>query len=495
MKETLLHTTVKEGRTESVVELLSKKQDLDINAVDQDGNTPLHYAVMNNNLQIVDILLQATADPFIKNNKGEDPLSLADSTRNEEIVKLLNEARQPINDEASQQYYNMIKRIADAGKLNEKDDNHHTLLYREVEEGNINDVKIILSFGADTEITDEFGMTPLHRAASKCDCEMIRLLLKHNANILAKTLRGSTPFKLAQAKQGDPTCQDSYQKATEILKDAEDKLGPQKVASAQAERDAKDEAKRDAKDEAKRAARAEKAARAQAERAARAESQRVKATIYFVSTYRRDEFCEKYDISQKLLHNYYDCKSKKSQATAPAINRAAEEGNIDYIRNYLNAGGNPNSQDHNKNTLLHQAAAFSHPSIVELLLHHGADPSIKNKADEDPLFYANTIENQEIVKLLNQAQIENQAQSEENDQIMEELLLLEENDQIMEELLLLMEKHPPNSTEKEATLGKRTSDQRSTNQKQPVKGPHTKQLKKEQEQKEKQNNKYPFFEI
>ncbi len=96
-------------------------------------------------------------------------------------------------------------------------------------------------------------MTPLHIAASKCNCEMISLLLEHNANILAKTQRNSTPFKLAQTKKDDPTCQNSYQKATKILKDAEEKLGPQEVAMTKYQ----------------------------------------KATIYFVSTYPVSEFFQK----------------------------------------------------------------------------------------------------------------------------------------------------------------------------------------------------------
>ncbi len=40
MTETLLHTAAKQGNAELVVLLLLAEQDLDINAVDQDGNTP-----------------------------------------------------------------------------------------------------------------------------------------------------------------------------------------------------------------------------------------------------------------------------------------------------------------------------------------------------------------------------------------------------------------------------------------------------------------------
>ncbi len=66
---------------------------------------------------------------------------------------------------------------------------------------------------------------------------------------------------------------------------------------------------------------------------------------------------------------------------------------------------------------------------------------IKNNEDKDPLFYANTIGNPEIVELLTQAQ------SKKNDQAMEELSEL------------LMEESSQNSKKEVATLGKRNLDQ------------------------------------
>lgn len=48
-----------------------------INVEDYDGNTPLHYTIFNNNLKVLKILLDAGADPIIKNNDGYTPAIFA----------------------------------------------------------------------------------------------------------------------------------------------------------------------------------------------------------------------------------------------------------------------------------------------------------------------------------------------------------------------------------------------------------------------------------
>ncbi len=46
-----------------------------INIRDRSGLTPLHYAVLIENEEILKILLKNNADPFIKDNNGEDAYS------------------------------------------------------------------------------------------------------------------------------------------------------------------------------------------------------------------------------------------------------------------------------------------------------------------------------------------------------------------------------------------------------------------------------------
>jgi hypothetical protein len=56
-------------------------------------------------------------------------------------------------------------------------------------------VKLLLARGADANITDERGMTPLMVAAQKCDAEIIKILLAAKANMNAQNKTGTTAFE------------------------------------------------------------------------------------------------------------------------------------------------------------------------------------------------------------------------------------------------------------------------------------------------------------
>lgn len=62
---------------------------LSMNAVDRQGNTPLAIAAIYGKTDIVNVLLQYGADPYIPNSKGILPLSIAASSGNLETAKLL----------------------------------------------------------------------------------------------------------------------------------------------------------------------------------------------------------------------------------------------------------------------------------------------------------------------------------------------------------------------------------------------------------------------
>ena len=54
-----------------------------------DGNTPLHIAVQNQDIEIIKILLDSGSDVNAKNAAGQTPLHLAVQTANKEIISLL----------------------------------------------------------------------------------------------------------------------------------------------------------------------------------------------------------------------------------------------------------------------------------------------------------------------------------------------------------------------------------------------------------------------
>lgn len=70
---------------------------------------------------------------------------------------------------------------------------------------------------------------------------------------------------------------------------------------------------------------------------------------------------------------------KKIQYTLENSNLyyAAEIGDLEQVRHWLNQGGNPNYQE-GQYTVLQKAVQNGHVAVVEYLLQHGADPNLKS---------------------------------------------------------------------------------------------------------------------
>lgn len=64
----------------------------DVNAANEQGNTPLHYAVATNNADMARLLLQYGANMNAENMKGWSPLKIAQNKNVEEVTKVLEEA-------------------------------------------------------------------------------------------------------------------------------------------------------------------------------------------------------------------------------------------------------------------------------------------------------------------------------------------------------------------------------------------------------------------
>jgi len=93
---TALHVTVGYGHLEVVKALIAAEAD--IKQTDSDGNTPLQLAAMDNELEILQELLQAGADPNAKNSDNMDRTALHEAVRRGylEVVKALIAARADI---------------------------------------------------------------------------------------------------------------------------------------------------------------------------------------------------------------------------------------------------------------------------------------------------------------------------------------------------------------------------------------------------------------
>jgi ankyrin repeat protein len=61
----------------------------DVNAVDADGDTPLHDAAKFGHDAVVDALLKAGADKAIRNKEGKSATDLAAANGKDAVVKML----------------------------------------------------------------------------------------------------------------------------------------------------------------------------------------------------------------------------------------------------------------------------------------------------------------------------------------------------------------------------------------------------------------------
>ena len=66
---------------------------VDLNQRDERGTTPLMYAIMYKQTEIVNYLLKKGADFRAKDNNGFSVSDFAEKSKSEEIIKLVNEAR------------------------------------------------------------------------------------------------------------------------------------------------------------------------------------------------------------------------------------------------------------------------------------------------------------------------------------------------------------------------------------------------------------------
>ena len=86
-----LFRAVYSGSPDTVRAVLNSPN-VDVNAIDARGNTPLIEAARLGHDKVVTVLLLAHADPSIKNNEGKTALMLAAEGRHDETVRVLTQA-------------------------------------------------------------------------------------------------------------------------------------------------------------------------------------------------------------------------------------------------------------------------------------------------------------------------------------------------------------------------------------------------------------------
>lgn len=174
--ETHLHFVAAQRQYKTIAELLIKLG-ANVNALNDDKETPLHIATESNNADIVKLLLENGADVNAKNDHEATPLYYAKTS---DVAKLLISHGADLNARYKTDFVPNESWKEDEPTL------HHALLkhYYGV-------AKLLIENGADVNAEDVCICTPLHYAKT---VEIAKLLLQHGADVNAKNEEEETPL-------------------------------------------------------------------------------------------------------------------------------------------------------------------------------------------------------------------------------------------------------------------------------------------------------------
>lgn len=243
--ETPLLTAARAGQEEMTRLLISRKANLE--ARDKEGKTPLHCAA--NDISIATILLEAGAQKDVKDEKGNTPFDLAKSTEMKSLLSLRNESDTESEPEekvkVKKKKVEVRRRIKvklfdliEHGKFNEAKDlipanaralplfiktnnkrEIQPLLHHAVRYGACDLASYLLAGGANIDLRNGVGDTPLFIAVRENKEECCKLLIDRRANVEATTKEKDTPLMIAVIDGYEGICKILLEKANVHAKD------------------------------------------------------------------------------------------------------------------------------------------------------------------------------------------------------------------------------------------------------------------------------------
>jgi len=172
-----IHLAAKAGDINAVRQIQRAKPH-SVHMADETGQMPLHHAVAQGHLQMINELLSCGADIEATNHDGDTPLHHGISEGNAEVVRLLLDKRADLHAK---------EKFVGGTPL------HHAALH-----GRLDVVKVLLQRKPNLEAENRKGQTPLHVAALYSQLETAHLLLGCGANAKAIDAQGNTPAALAK---------------------------------------------------------------------------------------------------------------------------------------------------------------------------------------------------------------------------------------------------------------------------------------------------------
>ena len=416
------------GNPESVRTLLGNRAD--VNQVQVDGMSALHWAAYHDDLETAKLLVQARAKVDVQNRYGVTPLFLACTNGNAQLIELLLEAgadpnaklrgnETPLMTAARTGKLAPVKALLSHGaEVNAKERKGQTALMWAAADGHSEVVSALLEAGADFRTPLPSGFTPLFFAVREGRSDVVQVLLKAGADVNG-TLQSKKSGKAANAgisplilavenghfelalslvdAGADPNDQRSGFTALHTLTwvrkpnrgDSEDgnpaPIGSGRLSSLEF-------VKRLAARGANVNERLKKGA------SGRGIISKVGATPFLLAAVTADVPLMRLLVelgADPLLTNAENCTPLMAAAgvgtRAPGEEAGTEPEALEAVKLALELGGDVNAVDDNGETAMHGAAYKSLPKVVQLLADNGARISVwnrKNKYGWTPLLIA-----------------------------------------------------------------------------------------------------------
>ena len=183
----------------------------DINARNQDKESPIHIAVQKQNKEIISILLKLGADINARNRDKESPIHIAVQKQNKEIISILLKLGADINAEdymkrtpllfaVKNKDIDIINFLIENGVSidpREESTYEEIPLHQAVVDNEKSIVELLLKNGGNIEATCWFGNTALIKAVRKGTVEMVQFLISCGADIEAENDNSLTPLLTA----------------------------------------------------------------------------------------------------------------------------------------------------------------------------------------------------------------------------------------------------------------------------------------------------------
>lgn len=190
MQTTDAARAIQSGAFSNLVDVINRHPE-QLNKPDKEnGFTPLHWAVMGNQTNMVKFLLAKGANVNARDPYGMTPLHKAAAFGCQEIAELLTAHGADLR--AFGTKYGVIQ---------------VTPLHLAAESGFPGLVQLFLDAGVDVNIRTEGKnrVTPLHMAAAKGRAEVVEILLKSGAEVNARDIKNETPLHWALASDQKET--------------------------------------------------------------------------------------------------------------------------------------------------------------------------------------------------------------------------------------------------------------------------------------------------